>query len=593
MNIFTRFMVVLIVLLVTTNSWAAHGISVNSELKYKEGFTHFEYASPKAKKGGHLVLYSLGSFDKLNPFTLKGVAPFGLEAFVFETLGVRSMDEPTAEYGLIAKDITVADDLLSVVFTLNTDARFSDGTPVTVEDIAFSLETLKGPKVHPIYQYYYGDISHSEIIDSTRIRLVFKQPNRELAMISAQIPVFSKRSFTDDKIDSSVKTGPLGSGPYVVSNVVQGRSITYTRNKQYWAIDHPVRTGLYNYDKITIKYYKDQIVALEAFKAGEFDAMAVYIAKQWARDMDGPRFNSGELVKKIFPHSNNAGMQGFLMNTRKEIFSNRKVRQAIGLALDFEWTNKSLFFDQYTRISSYFSNSYLAATGLPEGLELEYLEELRGKVPPEVFDTPLKAPETTGKGGLRANLRKAKKLLAEAGYTVKDGILVDTKGKQLRFEILLNQATFERVMAPFASNLEKLGIQANYRTIDKTLYSDRLKTFDFDMTVVTFPQSLSPGNEQRNFWHSQSADIHGSDNYAGIKSEAVDQLVDKIIYAESAEALVAATKALDRVLWYGYYVVPNWYVSGHRIAYHDKFSSPEVLPKYYSPTDLLMTWWID
>lgn len=578
------------------SGWAAHGLSISGDLKYPDGFQRFSYTSPAATKGGRLVLHSIGSFDKMNPFTLKGEAPYGLEMLIFDTLGVSSLDEPFAEYGLIAKDISVAKDRMSVVYTLNTDARFSDGSAVTVEDIAFSLKTLKGPTVHPFYPYYYRDISRSEIIDETRIRFHFSQPNRELPMIVTQVPVFSEKSFAQSQgegnSDSFLKP-PIGSGPYVVGKVVQGKSITYVRNIDYWAQHHPVRKGMYNYDTITVKYYKDQVVALEAFKAGEFDVMSINIAKQWARDMDGPRFQSGELVKKLFPHANNAGMQGFLMNTRRPQFQDRKVRQAIGLALDFEWTNRSLFYGQYTRTNSFFSNSYLAAQGLPEGLELEYLNAFRDTLPPEVFERPQSAPVTEGRSGLRANLREAKALLVSAGYTVKNGILVNSSGEQLSFEILLVSPSFERVMAPFVSNLEKLGMKVSYRTIDPTLYTDRLKNFDFDMIVASYGQSLSPGNEQRNFWHSEAADKPGSSNYAGIRSKAVDGLVEKIIYAKSQDELVAACKALDRVLWYGYYLVPNWYMSGHRMAFDNKFAQPEILPKYYTPLQLIMTWWLE
>lgn len=576
--------------------YAAHGLTINGELKYPEGFEQFAYVSKEARKGGSLVLHSIGTFDQMNPFTLKGEPPYAIENLVFDTLGVSSLDEPFAEYGLIAKDISVAADKLSVVYTLNPEARFSDGSPVTVEDIAFSLETLKGPTVHPQYSYYYKDISGSEIIDQARIRFHFAQPNRELPMIATQIPVFSRRSFAESQEtggNGSYLTPPIGSGPYTVDKVVQGKSITYKRNPAYWAQNHPTCKGMYNFDTIRVEYYKDQVVALEAFKAGEFDVLPINIAKQWARDMTGARFQSGELVKKLFPHFNNAGMQGFLMNTRKPVFQDPRVRQAVGLALDFEWTNKSLFYGQYTRAESFFSNSYLAAKGLPEGLELEFLKAYRDILPQEVFDTPLRAPVVDGESGLRKNLREAKKLLASAGYTVKDGMLVNHAGEQLSFEITLVSQTFERVMAAFVSNLEKLGMKVSYRTIDSTLYTERLKNFDFDMIVASYGQSLSPGNEQRNFWHSEAADKPGSNNYAGIKSKAVDGLIEKIIYAKNQDELTAACKALDRVLWYGYYLVPNWYMSGYRIAYHDKFSQPEVLPQYYGPLQLILTWWME
>jgi len=577
-----------------TSSWGAHGLSINGALKYPSDFQRFSYSSPEAKNGGKLILHDIGGFDKMNPFTLKGQEPYGLETFVFDTLAVASLDEPFSEYGLIAQDIAVAEDRMSMTFTIHPDARFSDGKQVTVEDIAYSLATLKGPTVHPFYPYYYRDIAGSEIIDATRIRFVFGKTNRELPMIACQIPVFSQKSFPGDTEGGNGQflAPPIGSGPYIVGAVEQGKSITYKRNPEYWARNHPTRKGMYNYDEITVKYYKDPVVAVEAFKAGEFDVLSVNIAKQWARDLEGPRFDSKELVKQLFPHHNNAGMQGFLMNTRKPIFKDRRVRKAIGLALDFEWTNNALFYGQYTRAESFFSNSYLAATGLPEGLELEYLTPFKDELPPELFTTPLTPPVTDGTAGLRKNLREAMALLNEAGYSIQDGVLANKEGGQFSFEITLVNPSFERVMASFVGNLEKLGIKVSYRTIDSTLYTERLKSFDFDMIVAAYGQSQSPGNEQRNFWHSEAADQPGSNNYAGIKSKAVDFLIDRIIYAGSETELLAATKALDRVLWYGYYLVPNWYMNGHRIAYRNTFSMPEVLPEYYSPLQLIMTWWL-
>ena len=321
--------------------------------------------------------------------------------------------------------------------------------------------------------------------------------------------------------------------------------------------------------------------------------MMVNIAKQWARDMTGKGFYDGTLIKKRFPHKNNAGMQGFLMNTRREIFKDVRVRQALGLAFDFEWTNKSLFYDQYTRSSSFFSNSYLAATGLPEGLELSYLEPFRKSLPSEVFTKVLKAPDTKGRGGMRNNLRQALKLLADAGWKVEEGVLKNGAGEQFRFEILLVSPSFERVMAPYVSNLKKLGIKVDYRTIDPALYTDRVQNFDFDMIVHVYGQSLSPGNEQKNFWHSESANRPGSKNLAGISDPVIDTLVDKIVYATTQEELTAACKALDRVLWYGYYLVPNWYLNVHRLAFHKKFAHPDTLPLYYNHYQLLMTWWMD
>ena len=574
---------------------AAHGISIDGNLKYKSDFKQFEYVSEKAVKGGKLLLHDNGSFDKMNPFTLKGTAPFGIDMFIFEPLAEGSLDEPFAEYGLIASDIELADDKLSMTFTINKKATFSDGSPVTPEDVQFSLNTFKSDKVHPFYPFFYQDIKEAEVLDGNRIRFLFNRSNRELHMIAAQIPVLSKTFYEkysfSEKENGKTLTAPIGSGPYIISAINQGKSITYTRNKNYWAKDHPVRKGMYNFDTIVVNYYKDQIVAVEAFKAGEFDFMMVNIAKQWARDMVGKRFDDGSLIKKRYPHKNNAGMQGFLMNTRRPLFQDLRVREALGLAFDFQWINKSLFYNQYTRSRSYFNNSHLAATGLPSGLELSYLEDFKNELPKKIFSTPLSPPDSNDKGGMRANLRKARNLLQESGWSIKNGVLQNKEGKLFQFEILLVSPSFERVMAPYVNNLKKLGIKADYRTIDPALYTDRVQNFDFDMLVHVYGQSLSPGNEQKNFWHSESADRKGSRNLAGIKNPVIDAMVDKIIYAKTQEELTAACKALDRILWYGYYVVPNWYLNVHRLAYHNKFNQPDTLPLYYNHYQYLMTWW--
>ncbi|WLE97033.1 MAG: extracellular solute-binding protein [Candidatus Electrothrix communis] len=510
--------------------YAAHGVSLDGSLKYSAGFDHFDYVEPQANKGGLLTLHAIGSFDKMNPFTLKGTEAFGLfgieQSLIFETLAVGSLDEPFAAYGLIAKDIELAADKKSVLFTLNEKARFSDGNPVTVEDVKFSLDTLKSDLAHPSYQIYYQDISGAEIEDKAqgKIRFLFSRPNRELHMIASQIPVLSKKFYTEHGFGAKGKGDPMlppiGSGPYIVKEVNPGKSITYERNPDYWAADHPARKGMFNYKTIAVKYFKDQIVSLEAFKAGDFDFMWVNIAKQWQRDLDGRPFDQGKLVKKTFAHKNNAGMQGFVFNTRKELFENPQVRQALGLAFDFEWTNNALFFNQYTRSNSYFSNSDLAATGLPDETELKLLNPLNEKYPgviqPEVFTRPITPPTTASPNSLRSNLRQAQKLLVEQGWKIKDGVLTSADGKQpFEFEILLVSPSFERVMAPYVKNLEKLGIKANYRTIDAALYSDRLKNFDFDMTVTVFGQSQSPGNEQRGNWSSAAASRNGSANLAG------------------------------------------------------------------------------
>ena len=586
-------MAVGIALFCSGQSFAAHGVSIDGVLKYPSGFERFSYTSASAKKGGALILHSLGGFDKMNPFTLKGQAPDGLDTMVFETLGVPSLDEPFVEYGLIAKDIVLAPDQLSVTFTLDERARFSDGSPVTTEDVAFSLKTMKSDMAHPFYHSYFQDITRAEIVSPLQIRLHFAQKNRELHLVACQLPVLSKKFFQDHPFGAakSALVAPVGSGPYVVDTFKAGKFITYKRNPDYWAANHPTRKGMFNYDAVTYKYFKDQIVSLEAFKAHEFDFMYINIAKQWARDLDGGRFDRGEIVKELLPHKNNAGMQGFVMNLRRPLFQDRMVRKALSLAFDFHWTNQALFFNQYTRCNSFFSNSPLAATGKPHGLELDYLKPFEKVLPPEVFTTPLTPFSTASPSSLRENLRQAAQLLRQAGWMVEDGVL--TKGgKPFRFDILLASPSFERVMASYANNLKRLGIQVDYRVIDPALYVDRLRRFDFDMVVNVFGQSQSPGNEQRGYWHSSVAGKQGSRNVIGLQDPVVDAMVDRIVYAKTRKELTAACRALDRVLWYGYYVVPNWYIAGHRVAFWDRFGRPETLPLYYNPEQLLMTWWI-
>ncbi len=463
MRILQAFLIVLLLVLFPCNLFAAHGVSIDGKLKYQQGFSRFDYTSPDAVKGGSLILHDLGGFDKMNPFTLKGSAPFGLDSLIFETLAVGSLDEPFAAYGLIAKDIALAADRKSVIFTIDENARFSNGTPVTVHDVKYSLDTLKSDKAHPFYQIYLQNITGAEILDKQKIRFFFDKPNRELHMIAAQLPVLNKTFYEQHGFDPSGETDtmtpPIGSGPYIIKEVNHGKSVIYERNPDYWAAQHPTRRGMFNFDTITIKYFKDQIVSVEAFKAGEFDFMVVNIAKQWQRDLSGRRFESGELIKKRFPHKNNAGMQGFVFNTRRALFKNPKVRRALGLALDFEWTNTTLFFDQYTRSNSYFSNSDLAATGLPGPAELELLTPFKEQLPPEVFTTPILPPTTTPPGSLRTNLRLAKKLLSEQGWQVINGVLTSDNGTPFSFEILLVSPSFERVMAPYVKNLAKLGIR--------------------------------------------------------------------------------------------------------------------------------------
>lgn len=572
---------------------AASSMAMGYTPKYQDNFTHFDYVNPAAKKGGKLVLTGFGTFDSLNPFILKGISAGGLGQLVFETLTEKSLDEPFSVYGLLADDIQLSKDKLSVTYRIDKKARFSDGAKVTADDVKFSVDLLLSEKAHPQYRFYYGDIKSVEVLDKYHVRFNFKKVNPELHLIIGDLPVFSKAWVGKTPFDKLTEARPVTSGPYIVDSYDLGKSISYKRNPDYWAKDLPARKGMYNYDEVVIKYYKDQTVALEAFKAGEFDFFFENHSKRWARDHNGPRYDSKDIVKKALVQKNNAGMQGFIMNTRRDKFKDKRVRRAITLAMDFEWSNKHLFYDQYTRCESFFSNSELAAMGIPQGKELALLNKYHDQLPPELFTQEWKAPSTKKPSSLRNNLRKAKRLLQQAGWTIKDGKLTNKDGQVFGFEVLLIQKGFERIIAPFARNLQKLGVDISYRTVDASLYQRRVDSFDFDMVVSSFPASQSPGNELFSMFHSKAAEQKGSRNLAGIKDPVVDALIEKIVSSESRADLIVATRALDRVLLFGEYMVPNWYINVHRVAYWDKFGIPKTTPLYYDPENWMMkSWWI-
>lgn len=559
---------------------------------YPAGFDHFRYVNPNAPKGGSVTIWSMGSFDTLNPFTLKGIADDALTQLVFETLMEPSLDEPYSQYGLLADDVESASDGLSVTFHLNPKARFSDGTPVTADDVVFSFDTLMSKQAHPQFRFYYADILRARALNSSTVRFYFRRRNPELRMIVGQIPIFSRRWVGKTPFDQLALKPPIASGPYVVDSYKLGKYIVYRRNPNYWARDLNVRRGMYNFDRIVVKYYRDSAVALQGFKAGDFDFIAVNNSKQWARDYVGPKFERGLIKKAELPHRNDAGMQGFVFNLRRPLFQDRRVRRAIDLALDFPWANHKLFYDQYRRCYSYFSNSDLASSGIPKGAELKLLEPYRKQLPPQLFTQPWTPPTTEPPHSLRANLREAKALLESAGWHYRDGALRNAAGQPFSFDIMLADGAFERIVAPFARNLAILGIQANYRTVDSAIYQRRADTFNFDMLVYVFGESQSPGNELKGMFASASADQEGSRNLMGLKNPVVDALVDKVIYAKDRAHLVTAVHALDRVLLWGEYVVPNWYIATHRIAYWNRFGMPKTLPLYYQPTAwMLATWW--
>jgi microcin C transport system substrate-binding protein len=568
----------------------AHAVALHGTPKYPPDFAHFDYADPGAPKGGTVRLAEIGGFDSLNPFILKGTAAAGLGR-TFDTLTVQSEDEPFTEYGLVAESIRRDPQQRWVEFRLRPEARFHDGSPITAEDVAFTLELLK-TRGHPFYRAYYKDIERAVVKGPRTVRFQFAVAgNRELPLIVGQLPVLSKDWWKDRDFTKTTLEPLLGSGPYRVEKVDPGRSITYQRVDDYWARDLPVNRGRHNFDVIRIDYYRDDTVALEAFKAGEYDFRQENVAKNWAVGYDGPALRDGLIKKEEIPHERPTGMQAFVFNTRKALFADRRVRWALAHAFDFEWANKNLFHGAYTRTKSYFSNSELAARGLPSAAERALLEPYRDRLPPEVFTRAYEPPSTDGSGNPRRNLRTAARLLKEAGWVVRGGRLVHGEtGEPFAFELLLVSPSFERVALPFQRNLKRLGIEMRVRTVDPAQYQKRLDRFDFDMVVASFGQSLSPGNEQRDYWTSVAADTPGSRNLAGIKDPVVDALVEKIILAPDREALVTATRALDRVLLWGHYVIPHWHLRYFRVAYWDKFGRPRITPKYGLGFD---TWWVD
>ncbi|MGM0517429.1 MAG: extracellular solute-binding protein [Pseudomonadota bacterium] len=572
---------------------AGFATALGYEPAYDADLAHFDYVNPQAPRTGELTMSVFGSFDSLNPFVLKGMAATGTNNLLFDTLVVRSWDEPFTVYGLIADRMVLAGDGLSVTFRVNPDARFADGSPVTAADVAFSFETLVGEQAHPRYRYYWADIVAAELVDERHVRFAFRRANPELHLIIGELPVLSKAALEDVIFGEQSRTPLPGSGPYTVEEVNFGRDIRYRRRDDYWARDLGVMQGRFNFSRLTFKYYKDETVALEAFKAGEFDVFHETNSKRWARAYHGPAFDEGKIRRREIPHYNNAGMQGFAMNTRRPLFADRRVRRALVLAFDFQWSNRHLFYGQYSRCDSYFANSELAATGVPAGRELELLTPWRDRLPSELFERPHVVPDAATPADQRENLIRAQELLAEAGWEVRDGVLRNAEGEPFAFEIMLAQKGFERIVAPYAYSLRRLGVDVSYRTIDVALYQRRMNRFDFDMTVVSYGQSQSPGNELRDFFGSEAAEREGSRNYCGIEHPAVDAMIDAVIYAEDRDALVIACRALDRVLMWNEYLVPNWYIGAHRLAWWNRFDYHDnPLPRYYSAMDwVLQTWW--
>lgn len=560
----------------------------NDPPKYPANFKHVDYVNPNAPKGGTFREAALGGFDSLNPFISKGV-PAANIGLIYDTLAQQSLDEPITEYGLIAGKIEKAPDNSWVRFYLRPEAHFNDGHPVRAEDVVFSFQTLI-KQGSPIYRTYYADVD--EVVAESPLRVLFKfkrTNNRELPLILGQLPVLPKHWWATRDFSKGNLEAPLGSGPYRVSKIRPGRSIRYERVKDYWAKDLPINKGFYNFDYRVTDYYRDNTVALEALKAGQFDYWQEMSAKNWASAYNTEAVAEGRLIKEQIPNGNPTGMQGFVFNLRRPMFQDVRVRKAISLLMDFEWTNKQLFSGAYTRTRSYFENSEMAATGLPGPDELAILDPLRDKIPPEVFTQAFEPSKTDGSGMIRAQQREAYQLLQAAGWRIVDDKMVDTTGQPVTIEFMLAQTEFERVLLPFKRNLADLGITLEIRRVDVSQYINRIRSRDFDMMVGSFAQSSSPGNEQREYWKSSSADNPGSRNYIGLKDPAIDQLVEELINADSRKSLVAHAKALDRVLQFGYYVIPNWHIKTYRVAYWDHIGHPRVSPHYDVGT---ATWWM-
>jgi microcin C transport system substrate-binding protein len=568
----------------------SHAISLHGQPKYPASFKAFAYVNPVAPKGGDIRLYGLGTFDSLNPFINKGVPADDISR-IYDSLTTPSLDEPFTRYGLLAQKIERdTADASWITYHLNPAARFSDGKPVTADDVVFTFDTIRKDG-DPSYKAYFADIANVTALDTQRVKFSFKSANnRELPLIIGELPILPKHYWAKHSFNATSLDIPVGSGAYLISKVDPGRSVVFTRNVDYWGKDLPVNRGRDNFNSVTYVYYRDTTVAFEGFKAGQYDFRAENRAKTWATEYSFPAVKQG-LVKRLEQaHQNSSGMQAFAFNLRKPAFQDIRVREALGYAFDFEWSNRTLFNMAYTRTNSFFSNSELAAKGSPSKEELVLLSPWRKQLPAAVFSSLWQPPRTDGSGNARHNLLKAQQLLASAGWTMRNGKLVNKQGQPFTFEILLAQPEFERIVQPFRQNLARLGVDMKIRMVDVSQYVERMRRFDYDMTVATFPQSQSPGNEQQDFWSSKAADVQGSRNVVGIKNPAVDALIQKLIAAPSRAELITASKALDRVLLSNHYVIPQFHVNKYRLAYWDIFDKPSVTPLYGLGFD---NWWVN
>ncbi|MDA8453191.1 extracellular solute-binding protein [Acidovorax sp. GBBC 3334] len=584
----------------TLPAWGAHAYAMWGEPRMPVGFDHFAYVNPQAPKGGELRLVSnlrVSTFDKYNPFTIKGNAPAYLSALMFDSLLAGSLDETGVGYGLLAQDVDVAPDGLSATFRLRSEARFHNGKPVLAQDVKHSFDTLMGPHTTPAYKTLLFDVAGIDVLDDRTVRYRFKHPNRELPLTVGGLPVFSRDWGVENgrakPFDQVVMDIPIGSGPYRIGPVRFGKDITYVRDPQYWARDLNVRKGTSNFDRIQVKIYKDNTARLEALKAGEFDLMRFFSAGDWARRVNGRKFDSGELVKGDFAHKQPSGFQSFVLNTRRPVLQDVRVREALGLAFDFEWMSRQLFYGGYQRVNGLFGNTRCETRGLPSAEELALMEPWRKSIPPAAFGPMAEPPRTDGPTTLRGNLRRAQALLRDAGWEVRDGALRNAEGEPLVLEYLDSSEGGVRTLSSWMRNLEKLGIRLRFRMVDFALYQQRLQKFDFDITTIAYQGSDNPGQEFADMFGSRAADTEDSGNYPGVKNPAVDAMIRAMVSAKSLDALLPACHALERIVAHGHYLIPQWTAGSHRMVYNAwRLQRPEVLPPYSTGEAWAIdTWW--
>jgi microcin C transport system substrate-binding protein len=585
---------------VTAQAAPVHGLSAFGSLKYKPDFKHFDYVNPQAPKGGAMALLGSSgktSFDSLNPFILGGTGAEFIDndeprSLVYDSLMTRAYDEPDAVYGLVAESAELAPDRSWVEFTIRPQARWHDGTPITAADVVFTFQALKD-RGHPSYAAKLADVTQVVALSPRKVRFSFnpKGAVRDLPMVVASLPILSKAWYTKHDFTKPSLVPPLTSGPYRIGKVVPGRSVSFERVKDYWGKDLPVSVGRMNFDTIRLEYYQDRAIAMEAFLAGAYDFREEFTSKTWATEYKGPAIDRKWILRAELKDNRPSGAQFFFLNLRRDKFKDIRVREALDLAFDFEWTNRAIFYGAYKRTRSVFENSELAATGMPSAAELALLEPWRKQVPPEVFGPAFQPPKSDGAGGNRDNLRKAVTLLQQAGYSAKNGLLTGRDGKPLTVEILNYEPGFERVLLPYIESLKRIGVQGSLRTIDPAQYEERKKGFDFDLTMERIAWPLTPGVEQRAYWSSTAADVKGSFNIGGIKDPAVDALVGAVLGARDRPSLIAATRALDRVIMFNHYMVPQYFKGSHTVAWWDRFGRPAAKPPFERGVQDL--WWYD